>query len=144
MAFGTASAFDAFRQQQSKQQTDCCLFSGIFRQKEIAMLVLTRKLNEQIRIGDDVTITVIRVKGNTVRLGIEAPRSTRVVRGELEPFDQTETGASSSGAADADQSSPENRSTRRAARPTVDHQDASPLAAYMPSKLNGVTAELSA
>lgn len=47
------------------------------------MLVLTRKLQEQIRIGDNVTITVLRVKGQAVRIGIEAPRDVRVVRGEL-------------------------------------------------------------
>lgn len=49
------------------------------------MLVLTRKLQEQIRIGDNVTITVLRVKGQAVRIGIEAPRELRVVRGELPP-----------------------------------------------------------
>jgi carbon storage regulator len=47
------------------------------------MLVLTRKLHETIRIGPDITITIVRVKGNTVRVGIEAPDSVRVVRGEL-------------------------------------------------------------
>lgn len=47
------------------------------------MLVLTRKLSQQIKIGDNVTLTVLRVKGNTVRLGIEAPRDVRVVRSEL-------------------------------------------------------------
>jgi carbon storage regulator CsrA len=52
------------------------------------MLVLTRKLNQQIRIGDDVTITVLRVKGNTIRIGVEAPRNVRVVRGELQPLSQ--------------------------------------------------------
>ncbi|MEQ8791237.1 MAG: carbon storage regulator CsrA [Pirellulaceae bacterium] len=49
------------------------------------MLVLSRKLNEQIRIGANVTITVLRVKGNAVRIGVEAPRNVRVVRGELPP-----------------------------------------------------------
>ena len=48
------------------------------------MLVLTRKLNEQILIGDDIKITLLRVRGNTVRLGIEAPRDRRIIRGELE------------------------------------------------------------
>ena len=47
------------------------------------MLVLTRKQNEQIQIGDDICLTVLRIKGNTVRLGIDAPASVRVVRGEL-------------------------------------------------------------
>lgn len=47
------------------------------------MLVLTRKKQERIQIGDSVTITVVRIKGNTVRVGIEAPKDVRVVRGEL-------------------------------------------------------------
>ncbi|MCP4189807.1 MAG: carbon storage regulator [Planctomycetaceae bacterium] len=47
------------------------------------MLVLSRKLNEQIRIDEQITVTVLRVKGNTVRLGIEAPKEVRVRRGEL-------------------------------------------------------------
>jgi carbon storage regulator CsrA len=47
------------------------------------MLVLTRKLQQQIKIGEQVTITILRVKGQTVRVGIEAPRDVRVVRGEL-------------------------------------------------------------
>ena len=47
------------------------------------MLVLTRKLQETIKIGDNVTIHILRVKGNTVRLGIDAPRQVRIVRGEL-------------------------------------------------------------
>ncbi len=47
------------------------------------MLVLTRKQNEKIRIGNNITITVIRMKGKAVRLGIEAPKSINVLRGEL-------------------------------------------------------------
>jgi len=47
------------------------------------MLVLSRKRQQDILIGDDIKITVLKVKGNTVRLGIEAPRNLRVVRGEL-------------------------------------------------------------
>lgn len=47
------------------------------------MLVLTRKQNEKVRIGDSITITVLRMKGKGVRLGIEAPRDVNVLRGEL-------------------------------------------------------------
>ncbi len=47
------------------------------------MLVLTRKQNEKIRIGDSIVITVVRMKGNAVRLGIEAPRDVNILRGEL-------------------------------------------------------------
>ena len=47
------------------------------------MLVLTRKLQQQIKIGEQITVTILRVKGNTVRVGVEAPREVRVVCGEL-------------------------------------------------------------
>ena len=47
------------------------------------MLVLTRKLQQQIKIGEQITVTILKVKGNTVRVGISAPREVRVVRGEL-------------------------------------------------------------
>jgi carbon storage regulator CsrA len=48
-----------------------------------AMLVLTRKVGEQIQIGGDITITVTRVENNQVRIGIEAPGHTSVFRTEL-------------------------------------------------------------
>jgi carbon storage regulator CsrA len=47
------------------------------------MLVLTRKYQEKIKIGDNITITVLRMKGKAVRLGIEAPTNVPVIRGEL-------------------------------------------------------------
>ncbi len=47
------------------------------------MLVLSRKVGERIRIGDGITITVVRVSGGGVRLGIEAPAELPVVREEL-------------------------------------------------------------
>jgi carbon storage regulator CsrA len=47
------------------------------------MLVLTRKQGEQIRIGSDVVITVVRTKGKAVRLGIQAPAHVPVLRGEI-------------------------------------------------------------
>jgi carbon storage regulator CsrA len=50
------------------------------------MLVLTRKVGERIRIGDDVTLVVTKMAGNRVTLGIEAPKDVRIVRGELEQF----------------------------------------------------------
>ncbi len=54
------------------------------------MLVLTRKLNERIQIGDKITVSILRIKGNSVRVGIEAPRQVRVVRGELPPKEAAE------------------------------------------------------
>ncbi len=50
------------------------------------MLVLTRKLNQSIKIGDDIEITVLEVRGEQVRIGISAPRDVVVHRKEV--FDQ--------------------------------------------------------
>ena len=47
------------------------------------MLLLTRKLGENIRIGDDVKITIVEVKGYHVKLGIDAPPSIKVHREEI-------------------------------------------------------------
>lgn len=47
------------------------------------MLVLTRKVKQQIQIGDNIVITILHVKGQSVRVGIEAPRQLRVVRSEI-------------------------------------------------------------
>ena len=55
------------------------------------MLVLSRKSQQTIRIGDSITVTILNVKGNTVRVGIDAPRDIRVVRGELPIFTDSET-----------------------------------------------------
>lgn len=52
------------------------------------MLVLSRKEGERLVIGDNVVITVNRISGNRITLGIDAPREVRVVRGELEPLAQ--------------------------------------------------------
>jgi len=47
------------------------------------MLVLSRKVGERILVGDDVVITVVRLTNGGVRLGIEAPKETVVVREEV-------------------------------------------------------------
>ena len=47
------------------------------------MLVLSRKLGETLVIGDNITVKVIHVQGNAVRLGIEAPRDVSVHRAEI-------------------------------------------------------------
>jgi carbon storage regulator len=49
------------------------------------MLVLTRKLMEKLFIGNDICVTVVRLEGGQVRLGIDAPRDVAVVRAELVP-----------------------------------------------------------
>lgn len=61
------------------------------------MLVLSRKTMERIQVGDNVVVTVLKVKGNMVRIGIEAPPDVRVKRFELpdRPLEQEpEEGAS--------------------------------------------------
>lgn len=47
------------------------------------MLVLTRKQNQGILIGSDITLTIISIDGDKVRIGIEAPSTLRVIREEL-------------------------------------------------------------
>ncbi|WP_100550823.1 carbon storage regulator CsrA [Caedibacter taeniospiralis] len=47
------------------------------------MLILTRKIGETVMIGDEVTVTVLGVKGNQVRLGISAPKDVSVHREEI-------------------------------------------------------------
>jgi carbon storage regulator len=47
------------------------------------MLVLTRKLGERITIGDDITISLLEIKGSQVKLGIEAPKSISIHRQEV-------------------------------------------------------------
>ncbi len=47
------------------------------------MLILTRRVGEALMIGDEVTITVLGVKGNQVRLGVNAPREVSVHREEI-------------------------------------------------------------
>jgi len=55
------------------------------------MLVLSRRQNERIRLGDSIVVTVIRVTGDKVRLGIEAPPNVLVLRDELEPHSASDT-----------------------------------------------------
>ena len=54
------------------------------------MLVLSRKIDQQIKIGDDITLTVVRIDSNRVRIGVAAPRDVRILRGELEPGSEDE------------------------------------------------------
>ena len=49
------------------------------------MLVLSRKKNQTIKIGDNIVIKIVELKGGTVRVGIDAPDDVGILRGELIP-----------------------------------------------------------
>jgi len=57
------------------------------------MLVLSRKQGEQLMIGDDIVLTINRISGNRVAIGLEAPRDIRIVRGELDRHEVTNGGS---------------------------------------------------
>ena len=57
------------------------------------MLVLSRKQSQQITIGPDIRITIVKLERNQVRLGIEAPRDIPVLRAELLARDEADNGA---------------------------------------------------
>ena len=47
------------------------------------MLILSRKINEKIMIGDDISISIIEIRGDQVRIGVDAPKSVKVFRQEV-------------------------------------------------------------
>ena len=67
------------------------------------MLILTRRVGESVVIGTDVTVTVLRVKGNQVRLGVDAPKSVSVQREEIFHRIQREGGGEDEGTLGADE-----------------------------------------
>ncbi|MBQ4496376.1 MAG: carbon storage regulator CsrA [Spirochaetaceae bacterium] len=66
------------------------------------MLILTRKTNEKIRIGNDITITIIEVRGDQVKVGVEAPKDVKVFRQEVFNAIQNENRAAVVSAANLD------------------------------------------
>ena len=60
------------------------------------MLVLTRKIGEGIIIGDDIKLTVVDIKGGSIRLGIDAPKSKKIYRSEVYEHIQAQNRASTS------------------------------------------------
>jgi len=57
--------------------------TGRTAKEEATMLILTRRANETLTIGHDVTVTVLGIKGNQVRIGINAPKNIPVHREEI-------------------------------------------------------------
>ena len=55
------------------------------------MLVLSRKTSERILIGDEIAITIVRIGPNSVRIGVDAPKSMNIVREELKKLEPVET-----------------------------------------------------
>ena len=55
------------------------------------MLVLTRKIGQRIQLGNNISLTVVRVKGGQVRVGIEAPKEIGIYRGEIANLGQPQT-----------------------------------------------------
>jgi carbon storage regulator len=47
------------------------------------MLILSRKINEKIMIGEDISVSIIEIRGDQVKLGVDAPRSVKVFRREV-------------------------------------------------------------
>lgn len=47
------------------------------------MLVLSRKVNEKIKIGEDIELTIVSINGDVVRLGIDAPKDVKILRSEV-------------------------------------------------------------
>lgn len=59
------------------------------------MLILSRKVDQKIKIGNDITITIIEVRGDQVKIGVEAPKNVKVFRQEVFEAIQTENMAAS-------------------------------------------------
>ncbi|NLM00449.1 MAG: carbon storage regulator CsrA [Treponema sp.] len=59
------------------------------------MLILSRKVNEKIKIGNDITLTIIEIKGEQIKVGVEAPKSVKVFRQEVYDAIQRENIAAS-------------------------------------------------
>jgi carbon storage regulator len=64
------------------------------------MLILSRKVNEKIMIGEDISLTIIEIRGDQVKIGVEAPKSVKVFRQEIYEAIQNENKAAATSAPD--------------------------------------------
>jgi carbon storage regulator len=78
------------------------------------MLILTRRVGETVMIGNDVTVTVLGVKGNQVRVGVNAPRDVAVHREEI--FERIKREEQDGSGADTTTTTTTTTTTRKAAR----------------------------
>jgi carbon storage regulator len=80
------------------QQLEVLTASNLhINQGRLHMLVLSRKKNTRILIGDNIVVTIVEVRGETVKVGIDAPRELNIIREELigiEPSDKNQTSQS--------------------------------------------------
>ncbi|HNQ97917.1 MAG: carbon storage regulator CsrA [Spirochaetales bacterium] len=66
------------------------------------MLILSRKINEKIMIGEDISLTIIEIRGDQVKVGVEAPKSVKVFRQEVYEAIQSENRAAAVSATNLD------------------------------------------
>lgn len=94
------------------------------------MLVLSRKHNETLHIGNDIVITIVRVRGNSVRLGIQASKEVHIMRSELlgMPAKQTAVPAQNSSQTQGDSETAPKSSERETGR---DPSEKGPLAKFL-------------
>lgn len=84
------------------------------------MLVLTRRIGERVLIGDDIELTVVEIRGDSVRLGIQAPRETRIQRAEIVAAVEDENRSAAEGSADQEQALRQALAARREPAADVD------------------------
>jgi carbon storage regulator len=101
------------------------------------MLVLSRKKGEEIRIGDNIVVTVHRLSGNRVSIGIQAPDTCRIVRGELQQGEGSSTPASEEAPAAVQPPMVESRPARTAAPIKVSRKSLGEnrIAAHLPQSM---------